>query len=384
MRVIMYEPNGRGGHALYTLRLVNALAQDGCTVHLCTTHDYAYRDRLSPSVDLVDVLAPRRWMQANRLTRAFRQIVDTGRRNRLVKQLGPEVIHLQVVYPALDWWALRWLRSYNKPSIVITVHNVIPHEASWFRSPEVVRQSYSLASGIVVHSTGLARKLSRDFALEVPISVIPFGPHVYDGIRVTRSAARESLGIPQSAYVVLLFGVLRPNKGLLVALGGLQHIGPGVPVRLLVAGSASAKQRTQVQRLVTDLGVRDRVDLHLGYVPDSKVAYYYGACNVVALPYTSFEAQSGVLIDAYAFERPVIVSNVGALGETVREDRTGLVIEKGDAGAFAQAIRDAYNMQLGIEENNWAMRTLVETKYSWRAAAARTISFYNEILRATV
>src|SRR5205085_173798 len=60
--------------------------------------------------------------------------------------------------------------------------------------------------------------------------------------------------------------------------------------------------------------------------------------SVVVLPYTSFASQSGVLHDAYAQGRPVIVTDVGALGETVREDGTGVVIPSGDAATLAQSI----------------------------------------------
>jgi glycosyltransferase involved in cell wall biosynthesis len=64
----------------------------------------------------------------------------------------------------------------------------------------------------------------------------------------------------------------------------------------------------------------------------------FGQASVVVLPYTAFASQSGVLHDAYAQGRPVIVTDVGALGETVREDGTGLVVPAGDAAALTEAI----------------------------------------------
>ena len=50
-------------------------------------------------------------------------------------------------------------------------------------------------------------------------------------------------------------------------------------------------------------------------------------------PYTSFASQSAVLQDAYAHRLPVVVTDVGALGETVRGDGTGWVVPPADAGA---------------------------------------------------
>jgi glycosyltransferase involved in cell wall biosynthesis len=58
----------------------------------------------------------------------------------------------------------------------------------------------------------------------------------------------------------------------------------------------------------------------------------------MVLPYTSFASQSAVLQDAYAHRLPVVVSDVGALGETIREDRTGWVVDPGDADELAAAM----------------------------------------------
>jgi glycosyltransferase involved in cell wall biosynthesis len=56
------------------------------------------------------------------------------------------------------------------------------------------------------------------------------------------------------------------------------------------------------------------------------------------LPYTSFQSQSAVLQDAYANSVPLIVSDVGALGSTVRSEGTGWVVPPSDANALAEAI----------------------------------------------
>jgi glycosyltransferase involved in cell wall biosynthesis len=60
--------------------------------------------------------------------------------------------------------------------------------------------------------------------------------------------------------------------------------------------------------------------------------------NVIVLPYTRFHSQSGVLADAYTYRLPLVVTDVGAIGPTVREDRTGEVALPGSATGLAQAI----------------------------------------------
>jgi glycosyltransferase involved in cell wall biosynthesis len=47
---------------------------------------------------------------------------------------------------------------------------------------------------------------------------------------------------------------------------------------------------------------------------------------------------SAVLADAYSYRLPVVVSDVGPLGETVSTDGTGWVVPRGDATALADAM----------------------------------------------
>lgn len=58
----------------------------------------------------------------------------------------------------------------------------------------------------------------------------------------------------------------------------------------------------------------------------------------VVLPYETFSSQSGGLHDASGHGRPVVVTDVGALGATVRHDGTGAVVTVDDAEALAAAL----------------------------------------------
>ena len=60
------------------------------------------------------------------------------------------------------------------------------------------------------------------------------------------------------------------------------------------------------------------------------------AATIVVLPYRRIEA-SGVFGDAIGHSRPVVVSDVGVLGETVRRFAAGEVVPPGDPAALAAA-----------------------------------------------
>src|SRR5207253_4105308 len=101
------------------------------------------------------------------------------------------------------------------------------------------------------------------------------------------------------------------------------------------AGRGDADIEEELRRASDD---DPRLHVEIGHASIPRKTELFRETSVVVLPYTSFASQSGVLHDAYAHGRPVVVTDVGALGDTVREDGTGLVVPPGDPVALGRAI----------------------------------------------
>ena len=213
--------------------------------------------------------------------------------------------------------------------LVMSVHDVVPHVSRLGSVTEhrLLSRLYSRADALVVHHHDLTERLVNDFGIssdrihEVPHQVFPVG-EVPD---------RPSAGTP----TVLFFGALRPNKGLDVldqAMRLLQHD----EIRLVIAGRGDP----ELQAMAAELARRDkRVRLEMGFATLERKRELFSEASVVVMPYTAFASQSGVLHDAYGHLRPVVVTDVGALGATVRNDATGLVVPPHDPSSLADAIR---------------------------------------------
>ncbi|MDX1420598.1 MAG: glycosyltransferase, partial [Rubricoccaceae bacterium] len=115
------------------------------------------------------------------------------------------------------------------------------------------------------------------------------------------------------------------------------------------------------------------------YIPDTAVAPYFGAADVVVQPYVS-ATQSGVAQIAFYFGRPVITTDVGGLAEVVPHEEAGLVVPPETPEALADAVvrffeeAMASRLEAGVrhERENHTWDRLFEALESlWSADGAR-------------
>lgn len=226
------------------------------------------------------------------------------------------------------------LRIMQRAKIIFICHNVVPHE----RSPidrMLSRIAFSAAHGFVVQS-----KEDRDNLLKIrsraPVAV---NPHpLYDFFvrgRLTREDARSIVGAAPGP-LLLFFGYIRPYKGLGTLIEAMPVIRGSIGATLLVVGEFY-EDSGLYRRLVDELGLSDCVTFIDRYVGNEEVESFFVASDLVVLPYIS-ATQSGIVQIAIAFDRPVIVTDVGGLPEVVSVGKTGFIVPPEDPPALAGAV----------------------------------------------
>jgi len=288
--------------------------------------------------------------------------------------LRGEVVHAQ-------WWSYALAPVYltvlgvarlRRKRVVMTVHNVAAHEdALWKRL--LHRAVLKLAHRYIVHSDANAAALRALVGERAAIDVVPHG--VLDTPRrgVGRSAARASLGIPGGARVVLCFGHIRPYKGIDVLLQAFAEVAREHPdAWLLIAGQPWVDWEPY-SALINELGIRERVVTDLRFIPTDEVERYFVAADVVALPYTRFDAQTGVGTRALPFGTPLVVTATGGLSELVRDPEA--VVPPGDAPALARALSRVLGDR-GVAEQMAVDSLAVAATLGWERIAARTAAVY--------
>ncbi len=331
----------RGGNALFVAHLVDSLSSD----HDVYVVSYS---RLYPSL----LFPGKTQMNLSRnpvKTTASRQHVDSISPASWVR--AARWMAVPVRRPALvifTWWnpffgpalgvIARLVKRWTGAGIVFVAENVVSHE-NRFVDRFLTRFALSSADYFLVLSGVVASRIQSLFP-GVPMrqAALP----IYDCYRDEhtesgwgeRASLKEELHIERP--VVLFFGYVREYKGLKYLLEAMPAVFKKVDVELLIVGEFY-DDRDRYERLIDSLRIRERVTVVAEHVPDGDVGRYFGAADLVVLPYVS-ATQSGITQIAFAFGLPVVSTNVGGLPEVVADGKTGYIVNPRDPEALAQAI----------------------------------------------
>jgi glycosyltransferase involved in cell wall biosynthesis len=134
-------------------------------------------------------------------------------------------------------------------------------------------------------------------------------------------------------FTVLLFGRIFAYKG----LGTLVRAEALLTERLRDLRIVIAGRGDDPKTFRSEMGAPQRYDIRHRYIDDGEVAQLFLDADLVVLPYSE-ASQSGVLHVAGSFGKPVVATDVGELGSTVREQNLGLVVAPSDPASLAEAI----------------------------------------------
>lgn len=132
-------------------------------------------------------------------------------------------------------------------------------------------------------------------------------------------------------------------------------------------------------RKIDELGLADHVEFITG-VSDERIVELYAEAEVAVVP-SLYEGFSLPAIEAMSCGVPLVATSGGALPEVVGPDNeTALLVPPGDAEALAARIRDALEDPDLRARVGAAGRERVQTQWSWRITAERTVEQYRALL----
>lgn len=280
-----------------------------------------------------------------------------------VARMKPDMVLIQYwlpyMAPALGTIA-RIIRRLSGAKVIAVLHNMIPHE---HKPGDKIFSRYFCGS--VDGFTALSESVLNDVKTFDQSKPRVLNPHpLYDnfGALEDREEACRHLGLDPGVRYLLFFGLIRDYKGLDIMIEALADKGicERDDFKLIVAGEFYSHPEKYLG-LAKDKGVDERIIWRTEYVPDSEVRYYFSAAEMMVLPYKS-ATQSGVTQIAYHFEKPMLITDVGGLAETVPDGVSGYVVAP-DSKSVAEGIR----RQLECPKDFTDGIREIKKRYSWSA-----------------
>jgi glycosyltransferase involved in cell wall biosynthesis len=287
-------------------------------------------------------------------------------------------VHWPVMPGLLGWFAARLRRS----PLVATVHGaeidpdlVYALELGWPRrslTRAIAGWVLRRADRVIVVGAYLVPVAESMGVRTERIAVINMGVDTGHFRPRPRHEARERLGLPLEATILVAVGSLTPVKGHRYAIEALRTIVRGHPSCVLYLVGAGNLE-PELRRRTGELGLGDHVVL-AGARPGDEIAWWMAAADALIMPSLT-ESFGLAALEALACGLPVVASRVGGLVDQITDGVNGYLVPPRDPAAIAAAVERI----LGDSAGHEGMRArCVDSarRHDARAQARRVVELY--------
>jgi L-malate glycosyltransferase len=349
----------RGGQN-QVLLTVNGLRAMGQRATLVAHPDGELRRRVAEGLDLIP-LAPRTEMD---LSAAWKFA-------RLIKRLGPDVIHAHDPHGiAMASFALSLGGAAASGPALIASRRVDFH----LKGNSLSRWKHRQVDCFIAASEAIRQILLHD-GVEADRTVT-----VHEGIDVEHVAAAEPVNIhetfwlPHHAPVVGNVAALVPHKGQRYLIEAAHQVVQEIPdARFVILGEGELRE--QLERQVRDHHLEKHVLLP-GFRTDV-LGCIKGFDLFVMSSVT--EGLGTSLLDAMACSRPIVATTAGGIPEIVEDGVNGLLVAPRDARALADAIVGALRDERLRQRFGAAGFARVKARFTVERMVEQTVAVYARV-----
>ncbi|NDY41896.1 glycosyltransferase family 4 protein [Dissulfurirhabdus thermomarina] len=294
---------------------------------------------------------------------------------RLVRRLRPAAIHAHWLIP--QGWVAAWVSRLLEVPVLVTVHGGDVFGLRMRPAMAAKRMAVRRAAAVTAVSRAAGAAVTELWPAASP-AVVPMGVSAarFDGSG--GGGVRERFGI--RGPLLLFVGRLSEKKGVRYLLQAMPAVLDRFPdVRLLIVGGGEEEQA--LKELSASLGLADRV-IFAGPLPNPELPPFYAAADIFVGP--SIRARGGdtegfglTFVEAGLSGCILVGSDVGGIGDIIREGETGFLVPEKDPEALAARLVSLLEDRRGWGRIAARTRRELATRFDWGVVAAR----YADILQ---
>jgi len=286
----------------------------------------------------------------------FKKIWNSYKIHKLVKKINPDVV-------ISDNFLLTYMftQIYYRKQTLLIVHDPFLHSGEKRFIDSKLRQLYfSLIPNKILLNLS-QRKDFIEFYKQDEGKIYTSFLSVYEYLTCFDSEVRKD-----NDFNVLFFGRISPYKGinyLLEAFMDILNKETYNNITLTIAGSGNFDFDISKYEKFKQIRIINK------FIQPDELAKLISLSSVVVCPYID-ATQSGVVMSAFAFKKPVIATSVGGLPEMISNMKTGILIPPRNKKEIENAIIKLYNTPALLEQmEDSILEEYFEGERSWVRAS---------------
>ena len=380
MKISIVEPvGGHGGMNYYDMGLCGGLMNAGVDVVLHTCDE----TEITENCAYIRHSYVRIFANTKAWTRGLRFLSGSLRAILSSVIEGRKIVHFHFFQGGpLELMNILLSRSFFR-KVVITAHDVESF-VTGHETPMLSRWVYRLAHQVISHNEVSKKELIEKLGVpKEKIKVIPHGNYLHAiGPLPSKSISKKRLGIPEPSKVLLFFGQIKDVKGLDLLLRAMPNVVKCYSNTVLViAGRPWKSDFSRYEKMIEALDIKASCINHVEYIPDERVPDYYAAADLVVLPYRRIY-QSGVLLLAMSYGKPVLVSDLSGMTEIIENGENGFVFRRGDKTSLEEQIIRALGDEARTKKLAMNGLKYVSNNHDWDYIGKETADCYKALIKS--
>lgn len=283
---------------------------------------------------------------------------------KMLKRQHYDIIHLT--------WPLRYCSFplyLLRDKMVITMHDPVPHSSNLTIENKFHRWCcMRFTPNFILLNKTQKREFMKMYAIDeskIFLSKLSIYTHL-----LSTKPAPPLIDRPYILYI----GSIRAHKGIEYLCQAMMPIVKDYSdIDVVIAGKG------QFYFDKTEYEENPRYVFINRFITNEELASLISHSTAVVCPYTD-ATQSGVIMSAFALNKPVVATNVGALSEMVEDGRHGFLVPPRDPKALEGAIRKIIQPDIAKQFADQIKADYMSGKRSWSEIATEMNEIYKQII----